>query len=200
MKFTDVSALNIKLDAIKLVVEEVDEEIVTIECVGIKNSSLNTDLRQGVLYIRNTIFDDRRIIQLEKRDTIKLYIPRNLDIDANFNASSIVFNYLGFESAKIISNASNVSFKDLVVGDITLSSNASNVNGNIEFDFAKITSNAGNIKLKVDNKEKNLVYSYRTTMGKVSIFGEHLYGFGKSANGMEPNLKINCSVGNVTII
>lgn len=52
--------------------------------------------------------------------------------------------------------------------------NASNVKGNVDFEFMKIESNASNVKLEVEKQKEDIIYSYNVNMGRIEIFEKAL--------------------------
>lgn len=209
--FENIESLECNLHASNVIFELIEGNKVSVDASKYKNSELMYSENGGKLKIENKKFISNSVgktISLNEKYTanmtLKVYIPRDLNFEANFDASNINFKFTEFNDCKLTFNASNVNFKDAIFENVDMEINASNVNGNVDFERMDINANASNVSLKSEKNEEEVLWGYSAEMSKVKIFGNSFIGFGgdnfkRNSELDKARLYVKCSVGSVTI-
>lgn len=153
----------------------------------------------GHLDDRGIIIDDDFI----KDSSLTIYVPEDVSICGEINASSIKMKDLELRDFNLEVNAGNVNLNNLEVKNFDVEVNAGNIRGDVEYqDMFELDVKAGNATLEVDKLYGEIEYEYSVGMGSVKIFGESFAGFDKSGRKnrvSDVNMKIKCEAGKVTI-
>lgn len=208
--FEGIDYIDIDLNALNVKFERSDDELVRVKARNVKRTKLYCDKNLNRLKVynkglvgkvnKNGIKIDDEFI---KDSTLVICVPDDITISGEINASNIKMNELELENFKLEINAGNVTLNDMEVEYFDVVVNAGNIKGSLEYDeMFKLSVHAGNATLDVDKMSGEIYYDYRVEMGKVKMFGDSFTGMqssGGNYHGEEPNMKIICEVGKVTI-
>ncbi|WP_399530912.1 DUF4097 family beta strand repeat-containing protein [uncultured Parvimonas sp.] len=199
----DLNALNVKF-------ERSDDELVRVKARNVKRTKLFCEKKGDKLKIYNKGLVgkvNKNGIQIDdefiKDSTLTIYIPEDVSISGEINATNLRINELELEKFNLQVNAGNVTLNDMEVEYFDVVVNAGNIKGEVEYqEMFKLDVNAGNATLEVEKLYGEIEYEYSVGMGSVRIFEESFSGFGKHGRknkNSDINMKIKCEAGKVTI-
>ena len=208
--FEGIDYIDVDLNALNVRFERSDDKLVRVKARNVKRTKLYCDKNLNRLKIynkglvgkldRNGIMVDDDFI---KDSSLTIYIPENISISGEINATNLRINELELENFNLQVNAGNVNLFDFEVKNFNVEVNAGNIKGEVEYqEMFKLDVNAGNATLEVEKLYGEIEYEYSVGMGSVRIFGESFSGFGKHGRknkNSEVNMKIKCEAGKVTI-
>ena len=208
--FEGIDYIDVDLNALNVKFERSDDKLVRVKARNVKRTKLYCDKNLNRLKIynkglvgkldRNGIMVDDDFI---KDSSLTIYIPENISISGEINATNLRINELELENFNLQVNAGNVNLFDFEVKNFNVEVNAGNIKGEVEYqEMFKLDVNAGNATLEVEKLYGEIEYEYSVGMGSVRIFGESFSGFGKHGRknkNSEVNMKIKCEAGKVTI-
>lgn len=208
--FDGIDYIDVDLNALNVKFERSDDKLVRVKARNVKRTKLYCDKNLNRLKIynkglvgkldRNGIMVDDDFI---KDSSLTIYIPENISISGEINATNLRINELELENFNLQVNAGNVNLFDFEVKNFNVEVNAGNIKGEVEYqEMFKLDVNAGNATLEVEKLYGEIEYEYSVGMGSVRIFGESFSGFGKHGRknkNSEVNMKIKCEAGKVTI-
>ena len=143
------------------------------------------------------------IVIFIKDSYLTIYVPEDISISGEINATNLKINGLELENFNLQVNAGNVNINELEVKNFGVEVNAGNVKGEVEYEnMFELNVNAGNATLDVEKMYGEIEYEYNVGMGSVRIFGESFMGFGKQGRknrNSDVNMRIECQAGKVTI-
>lgn len=208
--FEGIDYIDIDLNALNVKFERSDDELVRVKARNVKRTKLfcEKNLNRLKVYNKGLVGKvNKNGIQIDdefiKDSTLVICVPDDITISGEINASNIKMNELELENFKLEINAGNVTLNDMEVEYFDVVVNAGNIKGSLEYDeMFKLSVHAGNATLDVDKMSGEIYYDYRVEMGKVKMFGDSFTGMqssGGNYHGEEPNMKIICEVGKVTI-
>lgn len=208
--FEGIDDIEIDLNALSAKFEVSDDKTVRVKSRNLKRTKLYCEKSQNKLKIYNKglvgRLDDKGIVIDEdfiKDSSLTIYVPEDVSICGEINASSIKMKDLELRDFNLEVNAGNVNLNNLEVKNFDVEVNAGNIRGDVEYqDMFELDVKAGNATLEVDKLYGEIEYEYSVGMGSVKIFGESFAGFDKSGRKnrvSDVNMKIKCEAGKVTI-
>ena len=208
--FEDIDDIEIDFNTLSVKFEISEDEVVRVKSRNLRRTKLYCEKTQNKLKIYNKglvgHLDDRGIIiddDFIKDSSLTIYVPEDVSICGEINASSIKMKDLELRDFNLEVNAGNVNLNNLEVKNFDVEVNAGNIRGDVEYqDMFELDVKAGNATLEVDKLYGEIEYEYSVGMGSVKIFGESFAGFDKSGRKnrvSDVNMKIKCEAGKVTI-
>lgn len=208
--FDGIKYIDVDLNALNVKFEKSDDNLVRVKARNIKRTKIYCNKNENRLKIYNKglvgKFDKNGIMiddDFIKDSSLIIYIPDDISISGEINATNLRINELELEKFDLQVNAGNVNINDLEVKNFDVEVNAGNVKGEVEYeDMFELNVNAGNATLDVEKMYGDIEYEYNVGMGSVRIFGESFMGFGKQGRknrNSDVNMKIECQAGKVTI-
>ena len=208
--FDGIKYIDVDLNALNVKFEKSDDNLVRVKARNIKRTKIYCNKNENRLKIYNKGLVgklDKNGIMIDddfiKDSSLIIYIPDNISISGEINATNLRINELELEKFDLQVNAGNVNINDLEVKNFDVEVNAGNVKGEVEYeDMFELNVNAGNATLDVEKMYGEIEYEYNVGMGSVRIFGESFMGFGKQGRknrNSDVNMKIECQAGKVTI-
>lgn len=209
LEFFNIKKLEINLYSIMVDFDFIDENKIVVDTKNLKNSEIFCKRDENILKIKNktqnkfSYMDEKFTINAKQTENNKLtiYLPKNIDILADFNASNVKFYDVNLSNVNLTFNASNVKVEEGYFENLKLEVNASNVNANLDFKKVDLDVNASNVNLLVEKEKDEISFDYDITMSKVNYFNDKIKGFGKKEDENEKKYKINLKVAlsNITI-
>lgn len=208
--FEGIDYIDIDLNALNVKFERSDDELVRVKARNVKRTKLFCEKKGDKLKIYNKGLVgkvNKNGIQIDdefiKDSTLTIYIPEDVSISGEINATNLRINELELEKFNLQVNAGNVTLNDMEVEYFDVVVNAGNIKGEVEYqEMFKLDVNAGNATLEVEKLYGEIEYEYSVGMGSVRIFEESFSGFGKHGRknkNSDVNMKIKCEAGKVTI-
>lgn len=208
--FEGIDYIDIDLNALNVKFERSDDELVRVKARNVKRTKLFCEKKGDKLKIYNKGLVgkvNKNGIQIDdefiKDSTLTIYIPEDVSISGEINATNLRINELELEKFNLQVNAGNVTLNDMEVEYFDVVVNAGNIKGEVEYqEMFKLDVNAGNATLEVEKLYGEIEYEYSVGMGSVRIFEESFSGFGKHGRknkNSDINMKIKCEAGKVTI-
>ncbi len=208
--FDGIKYIDVDLNALNVKFEKSDDNLVRVKARNIKRTKIYCNKNENRLKIYNKGLVgklDKNGIMIDddfiKDSSLIIYIPDDISISGEINATNLRINELELEKFDLQVNAGNVNINDLEVKNFDVEVNAGNVKGEVEYeDMFELNVNAGNATLDVEKMYGEIEYEYNVGMGSVRIFGESFMGFGKQGRknrNSDVNMKIECQAGKVTI-
>lgn len=208
--FDGIKYIDVDLNALNVKFEKSDDNLVRVKSRNIKRTKIYCNKNENRLKIYNKGLVgklDKNGIMIDddfiKDSSLIIYIPDDISISGEINATNLRINELELEKFDLQVNAGNVNINDLEVKNFDVEVNAGNVKGEVEYeDMFELNVNAGNATLDVEKMYGEIEYEYNVGMGSVRIFGESFMGFGKQGRknrNSDVNMKIECQAGKVTI-
>ena len=208
--FDGIKYIDVDLNALNVKFEKSDDNLVRVKARNIKRTKIYCNKNENRLKIYNKGLVgklDKNGIMIDddfiKDSSLIIYIPDDISISGEINATNLRINELELEKFDLQVNAGNVNINDLEVKNFGVEVNAGNVKGEVEYeDMFELNVNAGNATLDVEKMYGEIEYEYNVGMGSVRIFGESFIGFGKQGRknrNSDVNMKIECQAGKVTI-
>lgn len=208
--FEGIDYIDIDLNALNVKFERSDDELVRVKARNVKRTKLYCDKNLNRLKVYNKGLVgkvNKNGIQIDdefiKDSTLTIYIPEDVSISGEINATNLRINELELEKFNLQVNAGNVTLNDMEVEYFDVVVNAGNIKGEVEYqEMFKLDVNAGNATLEVEKLYGEIEYEYSVGMGSVRIFEESFSGFGKHGRknkNSDVNMKIKCEAGKVTI-
>lgn len=208
--FEGIDYIDIDLNALNVKFERSDDELVRVKARNVKRTKLYCDKNLNRLKVYNKGLVgkvNKNGIQIDdefiKDSTLTIYIPEDVSISGEINATNLRINELELEKFNLQVNAGNVTLNDMGVEYFDVVVNAGNIKGEVEYqEMFKLDVNAGNATLEVEKLYGEIEYEYSVGMGSVRIFEESFSGFGKHGRknkNSDVNMKIKCEAGKVTI-
>ena len=208
--FDGIKYIDVDLNALNVKFEKSDDNLVRVKARNIKRTKIYCNKNENRLKIYNKGLVgklDKNGIMIDddfiKDSSLIIYIPDDISISGEINATNLRINELELEKFDLQVNAGNVNINDLEVKNFDVEVNAGNVKGEVEYeDMFELNVNAGNATLDVEKMYGDIEYEYNVGMGSVRIFGESFMGFGKQGRknrNSDVNMKIECQAGKVTI-
>lgn len=208
--FEGIDYIDIDLNALNVKFERSDDELVRVKARNVKRTKLFCEKKGDKLKIYNKGLVgkvNKNGIQIDdefiKDSTLTIYIPEDVSISGEINATNLRINELELEKFNLQVNAGNVTLNDMGVEYFDVVVNAGNIKGEVEYqEMFKLDVNAGNATLEVEKLYGEIEYEYSVGMGSVRIFEESFSGFGKHGRknkNSDVNMKIKCEAGKVTI-
>lgn len=208
--FEGIDYIDIDLNALNVKFERSDDELVRVKARNVKRTKLYCDKNLNRLKVYNKGLVgkvNKNGIQIDdefiKDSTLTIYIPEDVSISGEINATNLRINELELEKFNLQVNAGNVTLNDMEVEYFDVVVNAGNIKGEVEYqEMFKLDVNAGNATLEVEKLYGEIEYEYSVGMGSVRIFEESFSGFGKHGRknkNSDINMKIKCEAGKVTI-
>ena len=208
--FDGIKYIDVDLNALNVKFEKSDDNLVRVKARNIKRTKIYCNKNENRLKIYNKglvgKFDKNGIMiddDFIKDSSLIIYIPDEISISGEINATNLRINELELEKFDLQVNAGNVNINDLEVKNFDVEVNAGNVKGEVEYeDMFELNVNAGNATLDVEKMYGEIEYEYNVGMGSVRIFGESFMGFGKQGRknrNSDVNMRIECQAGKVTI-
>ena len=208
--FDGIKYIDVDLNALNVKFEKSDDNLVRVKARNIKRTKIYCNKNENRLKIYNKGLVgklDKNGIMIDddfiKDSFLIIYIPDDISISGEINATNLRINELELEKFDLQVNAGNVNINDLEVKNFDVEVNAGNVKGEVEYeDMFELNVNAGNATLDVEKMYGEIEYEYNVGMGSVRIFGESFMGFGKQGRknrNSDVNMKIECQAGKVTI-
>ena len=208
--FDGIKYIDVDLNALNVKFEKSDDYLVRVKARNIKRTKIYCNKNENRLKIYNKGLVgklDKNGIMIDddfiKDSSLIIYIPDDISISGEINATNLRINELELEKFDLQVNAGNVNINDLEVKNFDVEVNAGNVKGEVEYeDMFELNVNAGNATLDVEKMYGDIEYEYNVGMGSVRIFGESFMGFGKQGRknrNSDVNMKIECQAGKVTI-
>lgn len=208
--FEGIDYIDIDLNALNVKFERSDDELVRVKARNVKRTKLYCDKNLNRLKVYNKGLVgkvNKNGIQIDdefiKDSTLTIYIPEDVSISGEINATNLRINELELEKFNLQVNAGNVTLNDMGVEYFDVVVNAGNIKGEVEYqEMFKLDVNAGNATLEVEKLYGEIEYEYSVGMGSVRIFEESFSGFGKHGRknkNSDINMKIKCEAGKVTI-
>ncbi|WP_455067809.1 DUF4097 family beta strand repeat-containing protein [Parvimonas micra] len=208
--FDGIKYIDVDLNALNVKFEKSDDNLVRVKARNIKRTKIYCNKNENRLKIYNKGLVgklDKNGIMIDddfiKDSSLIIYIPDDISISGEINATNLRINELELEKFDLQVNAGNVNINDLEVKNFDVEVNAGNVKGEVEYeDMFELNVNAGNATLDVEKMYGEIEYEYNVGMGSVRIFGESFMGFGKQGRknrNSDVNMKVECQAGKVTI-
>lgn len=208
--FEGIDYIDIDLNALNVKFERSDDELVRVKARNVKRTKLFCEKKGDKLKVYNKGLVgkvNKNGIQIDdefiKDSTLTIYIPEDVSISGEINATNLRINELELEKFNLQVNAGNVTLNDMEVEYFDVVVNAGNIKGEVEYqEMFKLDVNAGNATLEVEKLYGEIEYEYSVGMGSVRIFEESFSGFGKHGRknkNSDINMKIKCEAGKVTI-
>lgn len=208
--FEGIDYIDIDLNALNVKFERSDDELVRVKARNVKRTKLFCEKKGDKLKVYNKGLVgkvNKNGIQIDdefiKDSTLTIYIPEDVSISGEINATNLRINELELEKFNLQVNAGNVTLNDMEVEYFDVVVNAGNIKGEVEYqEMFKLDVNAGNATLEVEKLYGEIEYEYSVGMGSVRIFEESFSGFGKHGRknkNSDVNMKIKCEAGKVTI-
>lgn len=208
--FEGIDYIDIDLNALNVKFERSDDELVRVKARNVKRTKLfcEKNLNRLKVYNKGLVGKvNKNGIQIDdefiKDSTLTIYIPEDVSISGEINATNLRINELELEKFNLQVNAGNVTLNDMEVEYFDVVVNAGNIKGEVEYqEMFKLDVNAGNATLEVEKLYGEIEYEYSVGMGSVRIFEESFSGFGKHGRknkNSDVNMKIKCEAGKVTI-
>jgi len=218
---SNVSSLDLSIGGCKFYIKESDDDNFYVE--GTNVGKLQAYVKDDTLKLnalRSTkIWDDIQNCR------IVLYIPGSYnftDIDIEFGAGTMDLGSLRAEEINLEAGAGSIQAEFLYADEIKVSLGAGQIYA-AEFETDKLTAvvgagtmemigvvgqeaklecAAGNISMILDGDVTDYDYKIESVLGTVNLDGQGYSGLAstrKIDNGADKEIKLNCSVGNITV-
>ncbi len=175
------------------------------------------------LYVLGTVKSG--LIGLDRKSEVILYLPEDyffdeveidmgagaLDIDRlsagevslEVGAGRITLGTVQVRELTANVGAGQIELKDMVVGelDVEVGMGEFTAQGSLDGD-AEVECSMGNVEMKLDGREEDFNYQIEGAMGSIRLDKEDMGGFAQEKsidNGAAKTMKIECSMGNVTV-
>lgn len=193
--YANVDALNLDMDAGKVIIKQYDEDYVRVEADS-RRRDIKVRQEQGTLTIKNSVNWN---IFHHNSGTMIIYLPRNIKLkEANFNIDAAFVEIDSIDSAilNVEVDAGNFHGKKIMAHKSMLDVDAGSIKiDSIDSYHTEMECDAGSIKAGLTGKESEYCFMVEKDLGKISVNGKN-NAFSKQGHRQ---IKADCDVGKIEI-